>query len=89
MTETVKHTPGPWADIKGYIVVKSGHTLASVNSHNTGEGKANALLIASAPLLLEQRNDLLETLKHIAKTWPDSFAAHSARAAIAKAEGRS
>ena len=33
--------------------------------------------------------DMLATLRYIAKTWPDSFAARDARAAIAKAEGRS
>lgn len=88
MTDAVKHTPGKWADIKGYIVCKTGYTIASVNSYNTEEGKANASLIASAPLLLEERNELLETLKYIAKQWPDSFAALSARAAIEKAEGR-
>lgn len=53
------HTQGPWADIKGYIVVKGGRTLASVNSHNTSEGKANARLVAAAP-------DLLEAAKEIA-----------------------
>jgi hypothetical protein len=44
-----QHTPAPWADICGYITIKSGHNVASVNSHNTSEGKANARLIAAAP----------------------------------------
>lgn len=70
------HTPGKWANIKGYIVVKSGHTIASVNSHNTTEGKANANLIAAAP-------KLLEALIYIRKNWPDSFAAIHANSVIA------
>jgi hypothetical protein len=47
------HTPGPWADICGYITIKGGRNVASVNSHNTTEGKANARLIASAPDMVE------------------------------------
>lgn len=39
-----------------------------------------AALFTAAP-------DLLEALRYIVKQWPDSFAARTARAAIAKATG--
>lgn len=36
---------------------------------------------------VEQVADLIEALRYIAKTWPDSFAARHARAVIAKSTG--
>lgn len=56
-------------------ICRMSHTAAG---HAIRMHEANARLIAAAP-------DMLETLRDIAKQWPDSFAARSARAAIAKA----
>lgn len=73
-----KHTPGPWADICGYITIRSGRNVASVNSHNTTEGKANALLIASAPDLIDVLRECEEYFdqRADAEYFPDSAAPH-------------
>ena len=47
-----KHTTGPWI-INGNKIDGNGYHLASVNSHSTTEGRANAQLIAAAPELLD------------------------------------
>ena len=55
MSETPKHTPGPWYASGSYIEkTPSGHrfTIAEVFRHNVGQCKANARLIAAAPDLL-------------------------------------
>lgn len=62
---TSKHTPGPWAYSKignnyDQYMVYSETENPGVNIINTVEGKANAVLIASAP-------ELLDALKGLAK----------------------
>lgn len=77
------HTPGPWADIKGYIVVRGGHTIASVNSYNSFEGRLNSRLIAAAP-------DMLDCLVSIRKSLIGSDVdIEHINKVIAKAEGNS
>lgn len=97
MGENVKHTPAKWADIKGYIVVKGGHTIASVNSYNTSEGKANARLISAAPELIDLVREMIPFLEDIARqrhpSWRPEMADRDsvlgrAYSAIAKVEGR-
>lgn len=85
-----KHTPGPWK-VEGSIyehmhseivsaMPGSERGIAQVWKHENA--MADARLIAAAP-------ELLEAVREIAKQWPDSSAAKTARAAISKAEGRS
>lgn len=87
------HTPGPWectnegsAHLPGYVVCKEDIEIACAWT------KSDALLIAAAP-------DLLEALKDLATWWenwmPDEAheqggrdSLESARAAIAKSEGK-
>ncbi len=53
----------------------------------TAEG--GAAVLREAAYQLRICNGLIDALRDIAKQWPDSAAAKTARAAIAKAEGRS
>lgn len=95
-----QHTPGPWeywpaGNYHGFAIAPKGTlpTLASVErcglnlnvqAHNfPGSTEANARLIAAAPELLEA----LKGVVRVADRATDEFDA--ARAAIAKAEGRS
>ena len=91
------HTPGPWLleldNFGDYTVHRQNETLAIAAVVNgemrrmgnlSGQHEANARLIAAAP-------DMFEALKHIlagALSLP-RFAEEEARAALAKAEGRS
>lgn len=49
-----QHTQGPWELSSQYVKCKDGYNVASVNSHKTTEGEANARLIAAAPELLAE-----------------------------------
>jgi len=85
---TTAHTHGPWqvSGNKIQCAYPAMYPVASINSHATSEGKANARLIAAAP-------ELLAVLQAIAKTdflpgaWNPEYEriAVAARAAIAKA----
>lgn len=86
----VKHTPGPWetADefgpsATGRLVQKTGGNLicACTGYFGRDETLANARLIAAAP-------DLFAALKAVASDECVHGAFDMARAAIAKAEGR-
>lgn len=89
------HTPGPWiANSCGVVLTEArspaGHraTIAECNSPSAEVDLANARLIAAAPDLLEA----LRALEILASRWlpyQDQDAINEARAAIAKAEGRS
>lgn len=97
MGTEMKHTPGPWVVQKspshnGYSVKSEAldwdnqtREVASVfmsyglkAEERRGIVHANARLIAAAP-------EMMEALRDIAKQWPDSSAAKTARSAIAKA----
>ena len=82
-----KHTPGPWI-INGNKIDGNGYHLASVNSHSTTEGRANAQLIAAAPELIEAlelcRSHMYE---HASNTQDGAF--DKLCSAIAKATGES
>ena len=81
--------------------VRDGRNVKIVNVDCGGmtgrkydEATKIASLVRAAPALLEALEEATETLRHIAKHWPDSFAAHHARAgfkktcaAIAQAKG--
>jgi hypothetical protein len=84
------HTDGPWLAVnlmddkderKAFMVEgPNGDDIASMESKDGDEAEANSLLMAAAP-------ELLAALKHCVierSEWLDE-----ARAAIAKAEGRS
>jgi hypothetical protein len=87
---TTKHTPGPWSerirnDLDATIQGAGGEIVAFVNLiHCDGFGNDNTRLIAAAP-------DLLAALKRLLD--PGFSGRHSAeqqaRAALAKAEGKS
>lgn len=94
-----KHTPGPWmyagagAIKRDYTAIgcTDGETIASAWGHsNSGffvsekEKEANARLIAAAPELLEQLQEMVRLAEH--EGW-EGF--EKARAAIAKATGAS
>ena len=106
-----KHTPGPWsADIKTYpiMVISQSETWplvdelgseegrAGVFVANTGDNKANSLLIAAAPQLLEVLQKFSDYV-HAEQSSTDCAVTYStttinhfaflARAAIAKATG--
>lgn len=80
---SVRHSPGPWTfhpfltaseNHKGWVVcARNGHNrIAEVYPHPENgdpEQEANAALIASAPDLKRQRDELLAVAKHIIKTW--------------------
>jgi hypothetical protein len=95
MTVSAKHTPGPWSldsDAGQVHIVAAGAAIARVMAmRSDGCGEANARLIAAAP-------DLLAELQNIANANPSSWdeetrdqfqqwAQNRARAAIAKATG--
>jgi len=93
ITETARHTPGPWSADEQVIFASSGEAIASTwkfGQLDTGgrgshaEADANARLIAAAPFLLQ-------TLQTIALHAPSLDAAgirEYCDAAIAKAGGR-
>jgi len=90
---TAKHTPGPWhvrtLDCSlGTIDASNDNSVAqafevSVDDRRAGhhERKANALLIAAAPELLEALQELVDSEYEFAAV------AHKARLVIAKATG--
>ena len=89
-----KHTAGPWERDARYII-SGGRTIASVHTVSGiwEVNEANADLIASAPDLLEQRDELLAALEMImaqdssAAVYMSESAYDKAVAAIAKARG--
>ena len=91
MTTTTQHTPGPWkvsdkrdADCS-VVTSPTGPVAKTYWTQNVPEMRANAHLIAAAPELLAALKALEGSFeKHRPKTMWDA-----ARAAIAKAEGRS
>lgn len=89
---TVTHTPGPWEWRRdGGAFFLSPGVLVTNFTDGTLWGdeldQANAHLIAAAPDLLEALHQCLGTLKALDAEY--GYAAEAARAAIAKAEGRS
>lgn len=88
------HTPGPWKRdicqvdkswLKGRLseCVISPQGIVAV----TGEGDADARLIAAAPELLDALQAMLAQLRKGPYAFKDSDALRSARAAVAKATG--
>jgi hypothetical protein len=80
------HTPGPWqyqetSDAYTHIVRADRRFLCQLRQDPSGEAEANARPIAAAP-------DLLAALKN-AVALHEVFSVEAARAAIAKAEGKS
>jgi len=86
------HTLGPWTIAHGKIV-GNGYNIASINSSATSEGKANALIMAAAPDLLEACKAFIaydDTDDHdgVAMMINYDDALKACRAAIAKATGQ-
>lgn len=95
----MKHTPGPWevSDMAANVYGATGDVVASIHGlpkpHLTGERKANAYLIATAPELLVAVKMMEEAITAWQYTGKPNLgvigtAQDAARAAIAKAEGR-
>ncbi len=73
----VKHTKGPWIHKDGSIFTRDGYThIADLEDYNPNsnnidhaaieaEINANGELLAAAPVLLEQRDELLKALQLI------------------------
>ena len=88
----MSHTPGPWSFDGDYVeslaLLKPLSVATLADCGHSTEG--NGILIAAAP-------DLLSALKRLLSLWEESIGwekvymdmADDARAAIAKAEGRS
>lgn len=55
---SAKHTPGPWQVANGIQIRSERDQIAKVWMMRSGEGTANARLIAAAPDLLEALADL-------------------------------
>ncbi|MBK8225401.1 MAG: hypothetical protein IPK73_30675 [Candidatus Obscuribacter sp.] len=56
MSNTTKHTPGPWSAHAQEIIGNTGELIATIeltDGMDPGESYANARLIAAAPELLE------------------------------------
>jgi len=94
---TSKHTPGQWvianSDAYNTVVIAQGAEICTVIEHQGGDRKANARLIAAAPELLaalrgamERWGDVIGSQDH---DFEDAAVLSRARAAIARAEGRS
>ena len=103
MSDKTKHTPGPW-EIKpeesnrNYIRIRGSlvgelYKIANVPlpdydcERDAKECRANTRLIAAAPDLLEALQNLVDQCEQ-EPGWHQAPAIQSARAAIAKAEGR-
>jgi hypothetical protein len=82
-----KHTPGEWT-INANKIDGDGYHLASINSHATTIGRANAQLIAASPTLLEALKSIMESCDS-GQTSLLVQLRIKARAAIDKAEGKS
>ena len=89
----LQHTPGPWSHTSRCDIIGNGATIAVVraaaSSITIAEDSANARLIAAAPELLAELEELCEVLNSgiICRIEPDSAKAAKIRAAIAKAKG--
>ena len=87
-------TPGPWETSRD--AVPEGYTQVTIYAEADGERvatafrtEANARLIAAAPTLYEALREALEALDDPDTTRQEQYdAADSARAALAKAEGK-
>ena len=89
---TSEHTPGPWfyeRDFDYYLIeTEDGHAVVT-GKDNTEGNEADYRLIAAAPDLLEALRDMVALVRDVAPQYAESTVAANARAAIAKAEGRS
>lgn len=81
------HTPGPWT-VNGNKIDGKGYHIASVNSHATTEGKANASLIAAAPDLLVALENALEAVLYMDEMEGCRWMVEQTISVIAKAKGK-
>ena len=101
---TSKHTPGPWKLEFNRLISNracswtfraNGYLIGESFLTGTSEGEANAHLIAAAPEMYEALRVLAEEMEYCNRESPQSmhmtipYWAKRARAALAKAEGRS
>ena len=63
MSKYEGHTAGPWHVANGRQIRSHNQQIATTWMFGAGTGKINAQLIADAPMLLKQRDDLLKLLK--------------------------
>ena len=92
------YTPGPWeVDPKAQCRIREIQNLDTVattgcDGSHRDEWEANARLIAAAPDLLAALKDLIADVENVdseANDWSQQVCVMNARAAIARAEGRS
>lgn len=87
-----KHTQGPWTmhgpcEITGrYSIVHNGPLAYVGDANQSGDGEANARLIAAAPEMLDALHELVKYLGVDVDNGLDELLTN-ARAAIAKATG--
>lgn len=89
--EIAGHTPGPWIETGKTIRSGSLHVADVIYAANEAIGQANARLIAAAPELLKAlkvANGILTAMVADSRNDLHHAAVALARAAIAKAEGR-
>jgi hypothetical protein len=102
MTDTAKHTPGPWEDNDAGLIYgqmqddedQAPFVCDVCNEPGSGsyteQEKANAILIAAAPDLLHAAELAADALNDLARSDDGTCsisALHSLRAAIARATG--
>jgi molecular chaperone GrpE (heat shock protein) len=65
--KTTKYTPGPWRVFADAILTKDSTKIAEVCTQNENKAnwEANARLIASAPELKKENEELKEALKNL------------------------
>lgn len=89
--KTPSRTPGPWSVLErccGRLFIDSPTAVVAAITFNDAIGKLDAALIAAAPDLLAALADLVPLIAAEYPQQADVWLA-DARAAIAKAEGRS
>jgi hypothetical protein len=83
------HTPGPWtSEANSFMICDADGFIAKVagNNPNDAEVRANARLIAAAPELLAECEDVLDHLERMAGAATSPYVS-GLRAVIAKAKG--
>lgn len=86
-----QHTQGPWCiEAEGMVIVSNSptgqHNIAEIIGCKTGDGRANARLIAAAPDLLEAAKDALAILRCGQGNQRRMDVRDAMKAAVAKAE---
>lgn len=89
MSNTTKHTPGPWSAHAYEIIGNTGELIATIeltDGMDPGEAFANAWLIVESPELLEAAKDVCGLLFSLDNVPDDHPAYQRLKEAIKKAQ---